>query len=145
MIKLKSLLREELEQLSSISKIDNTVKQQLAQAAQIVYDQWSQDTDGNDEELGAGGICDEIANMLIYVLNSHGIFDIQTQYNEPHTYVIGKFKEGIFTIDIPYSVYESGYRYTWKKKPDVKFEATHIEIYQLTPDNGNWEKYTEYD
>ena len=145
MIKLKSLLREETEQLSSISQIDDTVKQQLAQAAQTVYDQWSQDADGNDEVFGTGGICDEIADVLMDVLGSHGIHDIQSQYNEPHTYVIGKFKEGIFTIDIPFSVYESGYLYTWKKTPNVKFEAKHIEIYQLDPDSGNWESYTAYD
>ena len=128
MIKLKSLLREETEQLSSISQIDDTVKQQLAQAAQTVYDQWSQDADGNDEVFGTGGICDEIADVLMDVLGSHGIHDIQSQYNEPHTYVIGKFKEGIFTIDIPFSVYESGYLYTWKKTPNVKFEAKTFKV-----------------
>jgi hypothetical protein len=145
MIKLKSLLREEVEALASISQIDDAVKHQLASAAQSVYDEWNQDEDGNDDELGMGGICDGIADALIDVLKSHGIYDVQTQYNEPHTYVIGRFKEGIFTIDIPYSVYESGYLYTWKKKPAVKFEPSHIEIYQLDPDSGKWEQYTDYE
>jgi hypothetical protein len=145
MIKLKSLLREEAEELSSISQITDDVKVQLATAAQSVYDEWSQDEEGNDLEVGAGGICDGIADALVDVLSSHGMHDIQTQYNEPHTYVIGRFREGIFTIDIPYSLYESGYLYTWKKKPNVKFEPSHIEIYQLDADSGKWKQYTDYD
>lgn len=145
MIKLKSLLREEAEELASISQITDEVKVQLATAAQSVYDEWSQDEEGNDPELGGGGICDGIADALVDVLGSHGIHDVQTQYSEPHTYVIGRFKEGIFTIDIPYSLYESGYLYTWKKKPDVKFEPSHIEIYQLDRDSGKWNEYTGED
>ena len=143
MIKLKSLINEE--QLVSISQIDDNVKRELALAAQSVYDDWQQDEEGNDGELGAGGICDGIADSLIEVLSNHGVHDVQTQYNEPHTYVIGRFAEGIFTIDIPYSIYESGYLYTWKKKPNVKFDPSHIEIYQLDRDSGKWEEYSGYD
>jgi hypothetical protein len=92
MIKLRSLLREEAEELASISQITDEVKVQLATAAQGVYDEWSQDEKGNDPELGGGGICDGIAEALADVLGSHGIHDVQTQYNEPHTYVIGRFR-----------------------------------------------------
>lgn len=146
MIKLKSLIREHTDQLASISQITNAVKIQMASAAQSVYDSWEQDDNGNDEELGEGGICDGIADALMEVLGSHGIHDVQTQYSEPHTYIIGRFVEGIFTIDIPYSVYESGYLYTWKKKPNVKFEPGNIEIYQLDKNSGAWEEYTgEYE
>lgn len=141
MIKLKSLL--EGRRLASISQIDDNVKMLLAAAAQQVYDAWEQDEEGNDDVYGGGGICDDIAAEMASILSDHGMYDVQTQYNEPHTYVIGKFREGVFTIDIPYDVYESGNFYTWKKKKDVKFDPSHIQIYQLDHNSRNWKKYVE--
>ena len=144
MITLKSLLCEG--RLNSISQITDEVKREMAAAAQLVYDEWEQDEKGEDAHYGVGGICDDIAQLMASVLSKHGIYDVQTQYNEPHTYVIGKFREGIFTIDIPYSVYERGNLYTWKKIKAVRFDPLHIEIYRLDPSSRNWKKYTgDYD
>jgi hypothetical protein len=139
MIKLKQLITEAL---ASISVIDNHVKIQLATAAQAVYDEWIQDEAGEDSNYGVGGICDDIAQAMAGVLSDYGVENVQTQYNEPHTYVIAQFQEGIFTIDIPFSVYEKGNLYIWKKIQGVKFDPSHIDIYKLDPDHSKWEEYT---
>jgi hypothetical protein len=141
MIHLRSLLREG--RIPSISEINDDVKRKMAAAAQVVYDEWKQDEEGEDLQYGCGGICDNIAQAIADQLPGYG--KMQTQYSEPHTYVIAQFKEGIFTIDIPYDVYETGDLYTWKKKSDVKFDPLHIVIYKLDPNSRNWKKYTEYD
>ena len=141
MIKLKTLLSE-LVRLNSIKEVE-AIKGELAAAAQEVYDNWTQDVDGMDDELGSGGICDGIADGMIDVLIRHGIHNVQTQYNEPHTYVIGRFREGIFTIDVPYSTYESGYLYTWKKKPEVRFDPSFIDIQLLDANPRKLKQYID--
>jgi hypothetical protein len=145
MITLKSLLCEG--RLNSISQITDEVKRALAAAAQKVYDEWQQNEEGYDEELGGGGICHIIADEMADILWQSKIYNLQTQCtDQPHVYLIGKFKEGIFTVDIPYYVYESGGGFSWKKKPDVKFDESHVEIYQLDHSYRNWKKYTgDYD
>ena len=143
MIKLKLLCEG---RLNSISQIDDNIKRELAATAQQVYDEWQQNEEGYDEELGGGGICHIIADGMIDVLCDHKIYNLQTQCtDQPHVYLIGKFKEGIFTIDIPYYVYESGGGWSWKKKPDVKFDVRHVVVWRLDPSYRKWKKYTEYD
>lgn len=141
MIKLKTLITEG--RLNSITQVNDELKQALAAIAQKVYDEWQQNEEGYDEELGTGGICHIIADEMADILFKHKIYNLQTQCtDQPHVYLIGKFREGIFTIDIPYYVYESGGGWTWKKKPNVKFDGSHVEIYQLDSSYRNWKKYT---
>ena len=40
---------------------------------QQVYDSWNQDADGYDDELGTGGICQDIADAICFILSVHGI------------------------------------------------------------------------
>ena len=42
---------------SLLSQI-NSLKPQMAKAAQAVYDSWEQDEEHGDVEVGFGGICD---------------------------------------------------------------------------------------
>ena len=141
----KGVLFEELlseGRLNSITQVTDEVKRKLAAIAQKVYDDWQQDEEGVDDELGTGGICHIIADEMLDILYDHKIYNLTTQCtDQPHVYLVGKFKEGIFTIDIPYYVYESGAAFTWKKKPDVKFDESHVEIYQLDSSYRNWKKY----
>lgn len=144
MIKLKDLIFEG--KLSSISQINDTIKTEICVYAQQAYNEWNQNEEGYDEELGTGGICQIVADEMLDVLHSHGIYNVQTQCSDdPHVYLIGKFKEGIFTIDIPYHVYESGGGWSWKKKPDVKFDVHHVIVWRLDPSYRKWKKYTDYD
>lgn len=142
MIKLKPLLEG---RLLSINKIDSTVKKELASAAQKEYDAWEQDENGYNEELGTGGICHLIADELINVLNKHGIWDVTTVSSsyEQHVYLVGKFKEGVYLIDIHWSVYEQGGGFSWKKLPDIVFDESDITIRGLDSNPRNFSQYVD--
>jgi hypothetical protein len=115
----------------------------MAQAAQQVYNSWTQDEEGLDEELGHGGICQDIAEAMSSVLSANG-YDAATvsaQIGEQHVWVIAQTSDGVYEVDIPPSLYETGGGYTWKKIPDVVFDESYIHIGRLTPDPGEFEQY----
>jgi hypothetical protein len=98
--------------------------------AQKEYDYWEQDEEGWDEDYGTGGICDIIAQGIIDILCEASIEAIKGgQDGDDHAFVIAYKGDTAFVIDIPYSVYETGGGYSWKKKPDVVFNDTHLLIY----------------
>lgn len=138
-------LEDEPEKLNSIKEINNTVLDQMVVAAQKEYDNWVQDEHGYNDEYGTGGICHLIADELINVLYNHKIENCQTVCSsfEQHVYVVGKFIEGVYQIDIPYHVYETGGGYTWKKLPDVEFDRNHIVIRKLDSDPNSFNEYTD--
>jgi hypothetical protein len=131
MIKLKHLIAEVV-RLNSIKEVES-IKKHLVDEAQKLYDEWTQDEDGYNEELGNGGICHLIAEAFIDVLYKHNIYRCQTvsSCHEQHVYVVGQFREGVFMIDVPYHLYERGGGFTWKKLPDVKFDEDYIDITRL--------------
>ena len=148
MIKLKSLLPKsvlsELVRLNSIKEVE-AIRLELAYAAQKIYDEWVQDEEGYDHEVGNGGICHLIADELIDVLYEHNINRCETtsSTSEQHVYITGQFREGIYMIDVPYSIYETGGAYIWKKRPDIKFAAEHIDIYRLDTNPRRLRQYTD--
>lgn len=115
----------------------------LIQAAQKVYDEWDQDENGNCEWLGAGGICQDIADAICSVLSGAGIecSPVSQQIGEQHVYTVAKLNDGVFEIDIPPYVYETGGGYCWKKIQDVKFSASHFIINRLTSDPNEFDNY----
>ena len=131
------------DKLNSISEINDTVKGEMASKAQAVYDDWAQDENGEDIDLGRGGICHLIADDLVGVLYKHHINNVQTVCSsyEQHVYMVGAFKEGVYLIDIPYEVYETGGGYTWKKIPDVEFSKSDIVIRKLDGDYNSFKDY----
>lgn len=138
-------LISEVVRLQSINLINNTIKKELADVAQKVYDDWIQDEHGMNDEFGTGGICHLIADDLIDVLNKHNIWDCQTvcSTHEQHVYIVGRFREGIFMIDIPYSYYETGGGFTWKKRPNVIFDGSYIVIDRLDVNPRKLNQYTD--
>lgn len=119
-----------------------SLRSQFAQAAQKVYDNWNQDNEDEDE-LNGGGICHLIADEITHVIydNSKGIgveaTTIQAACGENHIWVATKLSETneydeteteVFHVDIPYSRYEEGGGYTWRKLPDVIFDEDDIYI-----------------
>lgn len=102
----------------------------FAEAAQTEYDAWSQDADGYDEELGAGGICHLIADRISSICHAHGIDTAQTvsASHEVHVYVVAAFTEGVFEIDVPHRLYERGGGYNWTKLPGITFDNDDIAI-----------------
>lgn len=113
--------------------------------AQKVYDEWQQDESGYDEEYGGGGICHEIAEKVAEVLLQNNIEanTVSQTIGDVHVYVVAKFKEGVYSIDIPPSIYEIGSAYTWKKKPNIKFNQNHIAIDLIDKNPEKFEDYLE--
>jgi len=150
MIKLKNLLREiedefDVSSLNSVKDITDVVKDEMVKVAQEQYDGWQQDEHGENIELGRGGICHLIADDLIGVLYKHKIDNVQSVCSsyEQHVYIVGQFKEGIYEIDIPYDIYETGGGFTWKKRPDVTFSREDIVIRRLSSDPSEYKDYVD--
>lgn len=150
MIKLKNLLREiedefDVSALNSVKDITDVVKDEMVKVAQEQYDGWQQDEHGENIELGRGGICHLIADDLIGVLYKHKIDNVQSvcSSHEQHVYIVGQFKEGVYEIDIPYDIYETGGGFTWKKRPDVTFSREDIVIRRLSSDPSEYKDYVD--
>lgn len=128
-----------------LSTAIHDLKPAIAAAAQSVYDAWDQDADGIDEHYGAGGICDDIASEIAGVLQEHLGIDAMTQHIEIdcHTLVVAAFSDGVFNIDIPPGVYETGTGYVWAKRPDIQFAVTDIVVYRLSPDPADIPQFVD--
>lgn len=106
----------------------------LATAAQSVYDAWDQ-VDGFDEELGTGGICQDIASAMVETLSAHGVehaLSVHAAVGENHVFVVALLGDGVYEIDIPPHVYETGSGYTWAKKPGVAMTGKDVVFTRLS-------------
>lgn len=146
-ILLKDLLLKENEyndSLKSVKILDKDVLLKMAKAAQDEYDGWVLNDKGYDEEVGGGGICHLIADSMGNVLNSLGIeYSSVCATDEQHVYLVGKFSEGVYIIDIPYSIYETGGGFSWKKIPNIKFDTTDIVINKIDGDPDSFNMYVD--
>lgn len=117
----------------------------FVKVAQDLYDQWTQDQSGHDEEYGYGGICHEIADSMVEILSQNNIeaSSVSSAVGDVHVYVVAKLKEGVYEINIPPEVYEAGSAYTWKKKPNVKFQTNDIIISLIDKNPEKFEDYLE--
>jgi hypothetical protein len=138
-------LNENQEPLKSFQDIE-ALMPQIIEAAQQAYDEWEQDEDGQDPELGAGGICQDIASKIAEVFETHGIeaSTVSAHIGDQHVWTIIKLKEGVFNVDIPPQVYEIGSVYTWKKRPNVKFVSDHINFKKVDSDPNTFEDFLDY-
>lgn len=129
--------------LKSIRDIE-PIRAELAQAAQKPYDDWAQDENGMDEELGPGGICHLIVDEMLSVLDRHGfVCTSMSLDSEVHVVTVVQVQEGIYILDIPYGIYERGGGYNWRKIPDVTFEPGDITLYRTSPDPADFKNYQE--
>lgn len=134
---------ESEEELQSVKMIEK-LKPELTKAAQRKYDRWQQDESGYDEEVGYGGICQDIAEEMANILNQHGIDSttVDSQgVGDQHVWVVSKTQEGIYSVDIPPYVYETGGGFNWTKKPDIEIDPSDIVIYGISNDPDDWEDY----
>jgi len=108
------------------------LRPQLAAAAQVVYDEWAQDEEGIDEMLGAGGICQDIAdamgNVVAAQLDNVDIHTLDAQCGEQHVWIAVVAGGEAYHVDIPPSVYETGGGYNWRKRADVTIEPDDVMI-----------------
>jgi hypothetical protein len=132
-----------------------SIRSEMAQAAQEVYDLWHQDETGFDEMYAGGGICHDIASAIVSVIYEHipnviagtvnpscgenhvwtmiALEQEEKEYDEDGNEYKG-FGEG-YVVDIPYYVYEKGGGYNWKKISDVEFSPEDITISFVDPDD----------
>lgn len=102
---------------------------ELAESAQRVYDTWEQDENGEDQDLGAGGICDLVAQEMASVLERAGIDFMEGGHDgDDHAFLIAYDADEAFTVDIPPGVYETGSGYSWRKRPGVTIDASDVMI-----------------
>ena len=144
MLNFKTWL-ENQEPIKSLQELNDIIPE-IIQAAQQTYNAWTQNDDGIDEELGVGGICQDIAGEICGVLSNHG-FDCTTvsqEIGEQHVYTIVKLDDGVYEIDIPPSVYETGGGYNWRKIPNVNFNKNHLIISKIDGDPESFDNYTGY-
>ena len=107
-----------------------SLKPNIVQAAQKIYDDW----DSLDPDNGGGGICDEIANQIGDIIVS-SIPNVEItaggQDGDDHAYVIAYNDHEAYSVDIPPDVYETGGGYCWQKILDVEFQPDDITIDEL--------------
>ena len=130
----------------------------LVKLAQETYNSWEQDEEGFDEMMGYGGICHLIADEIAGELSKLGLdaTTINSQIGENHVWAVVRIGEpnedpdaprgeydGVWSIDIPPGVYESGGGYTWKKKRGVEFDASDIDVTHESFDPADFDRYME--
>lgn len=124
--------------LPSVNAAKQAMPRILA-AAQRVYNDWDE---SDRDTYAGGGICHIIADAICDVLGDLGVDSspVSCSY-EQHVYVAGRFEEGIYTIDIPYHIYETGGGFSWKKIPAVTFEPRDVVFYRVSGDPDDFEQY----
>lgn len=107
------------------------LRPQLVAAAQRCYDEWDQSNpEYGDPVLGFGGLCGEMAEALRTVLCDAGI-ETFPLYTDDHEALTASDGWTMYGVDIPYSLYETGSGYCWKKIPGVQFLEEHLEFWDL--------------
>lgn len=119
-------------------------KPEIVKRVQQRYNEWQQDAEGYDEEVGSGGVCHLFAEIVAEVLNDANFPTWTVSSNhEVHVYCVSQASDGVWEVDIPYCIYETGGGYTWTKIPDVTFENDDIVINQLSPDPADIGQYAD--
>lgn len=108
-----------------------SLKPEMANAAQKIVDEWTQDEEGIDCEFGSGGACDAISRELSFIISSHlGDANITEggQDGNDHSWLIVYNDNEAYEVDIPPGVYETGEGYSWKKIEGAKIRQEDVII-----------------
>ncbi len=104
--------------MSPLEALLAPLRETLAQAAQSVVDEWEQDEEGIDEELGAGGVCDQVADAMSEVISS-ALPDAEVESGghdgDDHAFLVVTLHLEQVIVDVPPGVYEVGGGYRWWK------------------------------
>ena len=92
---------------------------EIVAAGQVEVDAWEQDENGVDEVLGSGGVCGLVADRMSEVLSALGadVAHAETDFDGGHAFLHARLADGVFRVDVPASVYETGSGYVWTKRP----------------------------
>lgn len=117
---------------------------QLIGAAQAVLDDWVQDEDGLDPELGAGGACQDVASAMAGALAE--VVEVYTELDGGHVFLVANLVDGVFRIDVPTGVYETGAGYVWRKRDGVRLLPENLILERVDgpiPDEAFRYRYAE--
>lgn len=119
---------------SGLWKKLQSIKPEIAVAAQKVYDEWEQDEEGFDPELGSGGICDQVSEAIGSVIAGRleGV-DVTEggQEGDDHSWVIAYNDTEAYGVDIDPGVYETGGGYSWRKREGVTIRPDHVDVFPV--------------
>jgi hypothetical protein len=131
----------------TISDALEDLRADFAVAAQRAYDAWdvSSDPEDGDWQVGFGGICHLVADELASVAMRVGFeaTTVSAQVGDQHVWAVVQTPDGVYEVDIPPHVYETGSGYQWKKIPGIRFGADHVVINRLDPDPTAFAKYMQ--
>lgn len=113
----------------------------IIKAAQKEYDDWDEE---DVDTYAGGGICHYIADHIADILGAKGIDAYTVTSNfEQHVYVVAQFADGVYAIDIPHQVYETGGGFSWQKIPDVEFSEGDVTLYRISSDPRDIKEHIE--
>ena len=119
---------------------------ELVRRVQLVYNQWDQsDEEFGDPDLGFGGFCQDIAEQIagaVWELTNFEASTVSAHIGEQHVWTMVKTPEGVFSIDIPPSYYETGGGYNWQKMPGIEFDESFFVIDLVSADPDDFEEMT---
>lgn len=117
------------------------LRQQMAFAAQKIYNSWEQDEEGMDPELGGGGICDGVGHAIAGVI-SQSVHNAEIteggHEGDDHSWIIVHNQQEAYGIDIPCHIYERGGGYSWQKLQGVHFSPDDISIFEVPHPESGW-------
>jgi hypothetical protein len=110
-------------------RILDTLKPQMAEAAQKVYADWTPDDEEGDD-FGGGGICDAIAEAMAGVIASNIDCEIDEggQEGDDHAFLLVRLAHERYWVDIDPGIYEQGGGYSWHKLEDIIIKPEDIII-----------------
>lgn len=118
-------------QLMDLFRKIQSLRGEIAQAAQVIIDDWIQD---EDDEYGGGGVCDAIAMEMASIIASNidGIEIIDGGHEgDDHAWLIVTNNDEAVGVDIPSSTYETGSGYSWSKIEGAKVDAHDVVIWKI--------------
>ena len=112
----------------------NDLRSDLAQAVQLVVDEWELNEDGFSDDLGSGGVCDLVSEAMSGVIydkiDSVEILD-GGHDGDDHAWIIVVSSTEAVGVNIPPGVYETGGGYSWKKIENITVEPSDISLWEI--------------
>lgn len=106
-----------------------TTKKTIAGIVQKVYDDWHQDEEGYDWQVGSGGICNLVADGISSYLYGLNVMCKTYDAEDDHTAVVAASKDECYHVDVHWSHYEiCNGMYCYTKIKDVQMTPDIVDV-----------------